>query len=109
MVFLGSEDMKRLTRAGASLITHLGNGAPPKLPRHNNVIQAGLLEDRLSASLITDGRHVPDEFIQLVLKTKGLDRVIVVSDVAPAAGTVHFKRNTHDFCFNSMRINFLHG
>ena len=99
VVFLGSEDMKRLTRAGATLITHLGNGAPPKLPRHNNVIQAGLLEDRLSASLITDGRHVPNEFIQLVLKTKGLVRVMVVSDVAPVAGNVHFKRNAPDFLF----------
>ena len=97
--------MKRLTRAGASLITHLGNGAPPKLPRHNNVIQAGLLEDRLSASLITDGRHVPDEFIQLVLKTKGLDRVMVVSDVAPAAGN----EMPVTFCFNSMLITLLHG
>ena len=87
--------MKRLTRAGASLITHFGNGVPKKLPRHNNVIQAGLLEDKLSASLITDGRHVPDEFIQLVLKTKGSDRVMVVSDVAPAAGTVHFTQNKH--------------
>ena len=85
---IGAEELHRLTKAGACLITHFGNGMPPKIPRHNNVIQVGFLEDKLSVSLITDGRHIPDEFIRLVFKIKGMDRVMVISDVTPAAGKI---------------------
>ncbi len=73
-------------RGGAALLTHFGNGSPPWVPRLDNAVQAGLGEDALSASLITDGIHLPDRFVQLVLKVKGPRGVLIVSDAAPVAG-----------------------
>ena len=45
--------------AGARLSTHLGNGCHAVLPRHDNPIWEQLADDRLWASLITDGHHLP--------------------------------------------------
>ena len=68
------------------MITHFGNGAPKKVPRHNNILIAGLAEEDLMLSLITDGRHIPDSLIKVALKNKGIDKVVVVSDIAPPSG-----------------------
>ncbi|MEI6167256.1 MAG: N-acetylglucosamine-6-phosphate deacetylase [bacterium] len=76
----------RAVRAGARGCTHLGNGIPNTLPRHPNPIWCQLAEDRLSALLITDGHHLPKEFVSVALRAKGLDRCIVTSDAAPIAG-----------------------
>ncbi|HEX7448403.1 MAG TPA: N-acetylglucosamine-6-phosphate deacetylase, partial [Pirellulales bacterium] len=45
--------------AGARLSTHLGNGAHRLLRRHPNYVWDQLAEDRLMASLIVDGHHLP--------------------------------------------------
>ena len=55
----GELEIKRLTSAGASALTHLGNGVPNVLPRHDNPIWAGLAADGLSAMIIADGHHLP--------------------------------------------------
>ena len=36
--------------------------------------------------LITDGHHVPEDFIKSVIRAKSVDKIIVVSDSAPLAG-----------------------
>lgn len=72
--------------AGARALTHLGNGLPSMLPRHDNPIWNGLACDDLSAMLITDGHHLTPELIKCALRIKGVDKVIVVSDASPAAG-----------------------
>jgi N-acetylglucosamine-6-phosphate deacetylase len=72
-------------RAGATLSTHLGNGAHATLPRHPNYIWEQLAEDRLAASFIMDGHHLPDSFVKVALRAKGIERSILVTDaVAPA-------------------------
>jgi len=80
------EDLKRLIHAGAISLTHLGNGVPAMLPRHENPIWAGLAEDRLVAMIITDGHHLPASMIKTIIRTKGPDNCIVVSDAASLAG-----------------------
>ena len=45
--------------AGATLSTHLGNAAHDQIQRHHNYIFDQLGEDRLMASLIVDGHHLP--------------------------------------------------
>jgi len=80
------EDLKKLVRAGAVSLTHLGNGVPAMLPRHENPIWAGLAEDRLVAMIITDGHHLPASVIKTIIRTKGPDHCIVVSDTASLAG-----------------------
>jgi len=76
----------RAVRAGARGCTHLGNGIPNLLPRHPNPIWSQLADDRLTGMFITDGHHLPSEFVQVALRVKGLDRCIITSDAAAIAG-----------------------
>ena len=70
--------------AGATMSTHLGNGAGSKT-RTEEFITAQLAESKLAASFIVDGHHLPDEFLRRALEAKGLERSILVTDaVAPA-------------------------
>ena len=72
--------------AGATLSTHLGNGAHAVLPRHPNYIWDQLAEDRLSASFIADGIHLGPAFLKAALRAKGLERALLVTDAVMPAG-----------------------
>jgi len=72
--------------AGATLSTHLGNGAHGTLPRHPNYIWEQLAEDRLAASFIVDGIHLPASFLKVALRAKGAERAVLVTDAVTAAG-----------------------
>ena len=73
--------------AGLTMFTHLGNGCPMQLPRHDNVIQRALsLADRLWICFIVDGAHVPLFALANYFKAAGLDRCIAVTDAISAAG-----------------------
>ena len=71
--------------AGARLVTHLGNGLPALLPRHANPLWAELADDRLLASVIADGHHLPAGVLRAVCKLKA-GGLILVSDASPLAG-----------------------
>lgn len=71
--------------SGASMSTHLGNGAHTTLPKTQNYIWEQLANDKLSAGFIADGIHLPDCFMRVALRAKGLERSFLVTDaVAPA-------------------------
>ncbi|HVU87865.1 MAG TPA: amidohydrolase family protein [Pirellulales bacterium] len=72
--------------AGARLSTHLGNGAHRMLRRHPNYIWDQLAEDRLFASLIVDGHHLPPEVVKTFVRAKSPARCLLVSDVSGLAG-----------------------
>ena len=79
------QQIEDAVRAGASLSTHLGNGADAVLPRHPNYIWEQLAEDKLAASFIVDGHHLPDSFLRVALRAKGVERSVLVTDaVMPA-------------------------
>jgi len=80
------EDLRKLVLAGAVALTHLGKGVPSVLPRHNNPIWAGLAEDALLATIITDGHHLPASMLKTIIRTKGAARCVVVSDASSLAG-----------------------
>lgn len=82
----GEQDLRRLVRAGATSLTHLGNGVPAMLPRHENPIWAGLGNDDLTAMIITDGHHLPASILKTIIRTKGPKRCVVVSDASSPAG-----------------------
>jgi N-acetylglucosamine-6-phosphate deacetylase len=71
--------------AGAGLSTHLGNGLPRMLPKLDNPLFAQLAEGRLLASFIADGVHLPPPARKAMLRAKGVDRSILVSDAVAAA------------------------
>jgi N-acetylglucosamine-6-phosphate deacetylase len=72
--------------AGATLSTHLGNGADAVLPRHPNYLWEQLADDRLAASFIVDGFHLPSSFLNVALRAKGLERSLLVTDAVMPAG-----------------------
>ena len=78
--------LDRMGRAGATALTHLGNGLPNLLPRHPNPIWAGLGHDGYTAMVIADGHHLPLEVLRTMVRAKGPERLIVVSDASPVAG-----------------------
>ena len=71
---------------GATLSTHLGNGSNGMIPRLKNYIWEQLSNDRLYASIITDGIHLPDSVIKTIWRTKGKKHLILTSDVAMMGG-----------------------
>ena len=81
-----SAQIEDAVRAGATLSTHLGNGANWELPRHPNYIWQQLAEDRLAASLIVDGIHLGRDFLNVALRAKGLERAVLITDAVTPAG-----------------------
>jgi N-acetylglucosamine-6-phosphate deacetylase len=73
--------------AGAGLSTHLGNALPHTLPKFRNPLIAQLAEDRLAASFIADGIHMPPAALKVLLRAKGLSRVVLVTDATAASAT----------------------
>lgn len=82
------DQIRSAVDAGASLSTHLGNGAPRTLPRHPNLLWTQLAEERLAAMLITDGHHLSREVATVMLRAKGMSNVILTSDAASLAGAL---------------------
>ncbi|MGE5609646.1 MAG: N-acetylglucosamine-6-phosphate deacetylase [Bacillota bacterium] len=81
------DQLKAAIDAGLSMFTHLGNGCPMLMHRHDNIIQRVLsLADRLWLMFIADGVHVPFVALGNYLKLAGLERCIVVTDAIAPAG-----------------------
>jgi N-acetylglucosamine-6-phosphate deacetylase len=72
--------------AGAQISTHLGNGSDAVLPRLANYIWSQLGDDRLWASFIADGHHLPPATLRCMLRAKGPARSILVTDAIELAG-----------------------
>lgn len=72
--------------AGATLSTHLGNGAVSPMPRHPNLIWEQLAQDRLTAMFIADLHHLDLSTLRAMTRAKGADRVVLVSDATSLAG-----------------------
>lgn len=82
----GYAAVRAATDAGARAATHLGNGLPHLVHRHDNPVLASLACPELTLMLIGDGHHVPGHFVDLVLAHRGVDGCILVSDAASVAG-----------------------
>jgi N-acetylglucosamine-6-phosphate deacetylase len=80
------EQIRDAVAAGARLSTHLGNGSHARIDRHPNYIWEQLAADELCASIIADGHHLPPSVVKSMVRAKGVDRTILVSDAVAAAG-----------------------
>jgi N-acetylglucosamine-6-phosphate deacetylase len=81
-----AEQIARAVDAGATLSTHLGNAAYKMVPKFPNCLWDQLAEDHLHASFIVDGLHLDPSFLRVALKTKSVERTILVTDAAAPAG-----------------------
>lgn len=89
-----TEQIRRAVDAGATMSTHLGNGAHPTLPRHPNYLWEQLAEDRLAACVIADGFHLPESVLRVVRKVKA-ERAFLVSDAVYLSGMPPGAYDTH--------------
>jgi N-acetylglucosamine-6-phosphate deacetylase len=71
--------------AGARMTTHLGNGADALLPRTDNCIWSQLAEDRLWASMVADGHHLPPAALKTMIRGKTPERTMLITDAMAAA------------------------
>jgi len=80
-------ELRDAVQAGMSLYTHLGNGCPGMMHRHDNIIQRVLnISAEISISFIADGHHVPPVALGNYLKMVPDENIIIVSDAISAAG-----------------------
>ncbi|HEY1685331.1 MAG TPA: hypothetical protein VGG19_11250 [Tepidisphaeraceae bacterium] len=81
------DQLKMAIDAGLTLFTHLGNGCPQQMHRHDNIIQRVMsLRERITPTLIADGVHLPFFILKNFLDWFGVDRCIVVTDAIAPAG-----------------------
>lgn len=80
------EQMKEAIEAGVHHLTHAFNAMPGIHHRLPGLISAALLDHRVTIELIADGIHVHPAVIEMALRLKGPDRVILVSDGTRAVG-----------------------
>jgi N-acetylglucosamine-6-phosphate deacetylase len=72
--------------AGATLATHLYNAMSPLHHRAPGVVGAALADDRVTVMLIADAVHVHPAALNIALRSKGPERVALVTDAIAAAG-----------------------
>ena len=90
-VSLGHTDapQKRLVqaiKAGATAFTHLANGCPRLLDRHDNILWRLFETPGLKVSLISDKIHVSPALFRLIHSTLGPDSIYYTTDAMAAAG-----------------------
>ena len=83
-------DMLRAFESGCKLVTHLYSCTSTITRDHGfrrlGVIESAYLLDDMYVEIIADGKHLPPELIQLILKIKGRDRVCLITDSLAVAG-----------------------
>jgi N-acetylglucosamine-6-phosphate deacetylase len=73
-------------KAGASAFTHLGNGCPRELDRHDNILWRVFETPGLMVSLIPDRIHVSPPLFRLIHRVLGPASICYTSDAMSAAG-----------------------
>lgn len=76
--------------SGYRLATHLYSGMSgvtrKNAYRYAGAIESCLLRDEIDVEIIADGVHLPEPFLQLICKVKGIDKIILITDAMRAAG-----------------------
>ena len=73
-------------KAGARHVTHAFNAMRRMEHRDPGVLGVVLTDDSITADIIVDGLHVEPEVVDLFLRTKGLERAVLISDALSATG-----------------------
>lgn len=71
---------------GATRVTHTYNAQTPFTHRAPGVPGAALTDDRLFAEFIGDGVHLHDDAVKVLLRCKGADKAVAITDSMEAAG-----------------------
>ena len=80
------DTFERARNAGMTHLTHFCNAMMPIHHLRPTMVTGGLLADDVLAEIITDGVHLSDPMIRLIVKAKGPDKVMIITDAMCAAG-----------------------
>jgi len=72
--------------AGARHVTHLFNAMSPLHHREPGVVGAALTTDGVMVQIIADGLHLHPATLALVVRCKGVDEVLLITDAIAGAG-----------------------
>ena len=79
-------EMELAVQAGVSHVTHLFNAMRELHHREPGIAGVALTDDRLSVELICDGHHLSEHAVDLALRCKPAQRVVLASDAVGALG-----------------------
>ncbi len=80
------EQAEDAVELGVRHVVHMFNAMRPFSHRDPGIIGAALIDDRISTELIADGVHVFEPAIRLLVRSKGPDRVLLITDGLAATG-----------------------
>jgi N-acetylglucosamine-6-phosphate deacetylase len=80
------EQALRAFSLGVRHVTHCYNAMRPMLHRDPGCLVAALTSDSVTCELILDGAHVHPAAAELLVRAKGPDRTVLVTDAMPLAG-----------------------
>lgn len=80
-----AEVVEKALQAGAKSFTHWGN-AMSQLDRHDLNMCGSAMQSNAFCEVICDGKHVQRDVLKLLVQTKGINRVIGVTDSIMATG-----------------------
>lgn len=81
------EEAQKAFRSGVAMMTHTFNALPAVHHRKPGAVAAALLNDDVFCCMICDGKHLAPAAAHLILKTKGVARTILVTDIAHVGTT----------------------
>ncbi|MFC7141514.1 N-acetylglucosamine-6-phosphate deacetylase [Halosimplex aquaticum] len=82
----GYERTRTAFDSGVSLVAHLYNGMAQFHHRRPGLVGGALVADGVAVELIADGVHLHPAAVELAIRAKGVENVLLVSDSAPYAG-----------------------
>ena len=80
------ETVLRAVEKGLRQATHTFNGMPALHHRRPGPVGATLRDERIYAQIIVDGTHLHPAIVDLVVRAKGIDRTILITDAMRATG-----------------------
>ncbi len=84
------EEILPAVEVGYRLATHFYSGMSGMkrihAHRYAGVIESCFLLDQIDVEIIADGVHLPEPFLRLIHKVKGVDKMILITDAMRAAG-----------------------
>lgn len=84
------EDVLQAFENGCTLATHLYSGMTGVIRKHSfrfaGGVESAFLIDEMNVEVIADGKHLPPSLLKLIYRTKGPDRIALVTDSIRAAG-----------------------
>ena len=85
------DQLKDAIECGLNSVTHLYSATSTitrdKGFRRLGIIETAFLHDDMKVEIIADGKHLPPELIKMIIKIKGTDNVMLVTDSMELAGT----------------------